>query len=244
MELSKIQMKYYNSKFYNSKKLVKGVYRIARTRFANMMLDSVRISKDFEDGMNFCHIACGPNLIALDFFPRYNLFGFDISSEGIRNGKILNHPTQSIIADGEHMFPYVDNSFDFVFGNTSMVHVSDWNHYISEMVRITKDGGVIGETFQNMKSKHWYSKVYTELRADGNILSALSKLSPEYIVELYESNGLDNIILSTWKGYWLLFRFLPEKLSMISIGLDRFRVRRKMIYKNDMYFYISGVVRK
>ena len=224
---------------------MKGVYRLHRIRYADALLDPVRIHKEFLDGMNFCHVGCGPNLISFDLYPKYNIFGFDISSVGILKGRLFGYPSRSIVADGEQIFPYRDSVFDYTFGITSMVHLSDWGHYVREMVRITKDGGAIGEIYQNTNSSHWDLDVYRKLREDGEILSRLSELDYNDIENIFEESGVNSIITSTWEMFRYLFRFLPISLTRtFAINLDRARVRRKLINDSDTYFYTSGVVEK
>ena len=67
------------------------------------------------------------------------------------NGSARKVPAGSIVGDGFQL-PFADATADVTFSSNVLEHVSDSASFISEMVRVTKPGGVVFVSFTN-----WYS---------------------------------------------------------------------------------------
>lgn len=67
-------------------------------------------------------------------------FGLDVEFDRLQ--KVVGHANGVVHAVGEYL-PFADNSFDVVFSNETIEHVTDDGVYAREMVRVTRPGGRI-----------------------------------------------------------------------------------------------------
>lgn len=67
-----------------------------------------------------------------------------------------------IAHNAEYELPFEDNSFDVSFGACTANHVTDWDTFFTEKIRVVKPGGVILERMPNSKLK-WFWDQQTDL---------------------------------------------------------------------------------
>ena len=69
-----------------------------------------------------------------------NIPYFDIQK---KNFELINIPPEQVLCAYAENLPFEDGAFDFVFCYTVIEHVQDLGKSLSEMYRVTKEGGVI-----------------------------------------------------------------------------------------------------
>ena len=85
--------------------------------------------------------GCGLGTYLQAFAP-YNTHRFGLEIEADRAQQALSRATAIVQGVGEHL-PFANNSFDFVFSNEVIEHVTNDKIYAAEMVRVTKPNGRI-----------------------------------------------------------------------------------------------------
>lgn len=133
-------------------------YYFASKRTASWLLDHFK-RHHILNNINILDWGCGPARIArhlpdlLDkscslYATDYNANSIAWNKKNIRNVNFnLNYT--------EPPLPYVDNSFDIVYGISIFTHLPEDLHYkwFDELVRITKNGGIIFQTLQGSAFK-------------------------------------------------------------------------------------------
>jgi len=115
-----------------------------------------------------------------------NFVGIDVSKTGIngaKNRKIKN--AIFIQYDGEKI-PFPDNSFDVTTSNFVFEHLDNPLNVFKEMLRITKNNGVIIITCPNFGSPFFRSPCSKDIR----IISLLKRLLMELLPSIFFKNNL------------------------------------------------------
>ena len=106
------------------------------------------LSKLKENMAKILDVGCGPGFLVKEIASRgkcFDVYGADLSSHAIRmaknNCKDLNnaHFKKASV----YKLPFPDNAFDMVVCKDSLHHFDDLQKALGEMLRVTKDGGVI-----------------------------------------------------------------------------------------------------
>lgn len=92
----------------------------------------------------------GRSVIWLSQFPRVEMVGFDFSESAIKEArkraKEAGSPAQFLVADATEVWPFPDDSFDFIincFATTDIESAEGREHAIAEMHRVLKPGGFL-----------------------------------------------------------------------------------------------------
>lgn len=112
---------------------------------------------DIKKGDKILDVGCGKGYLTYEFtqaVPGVEVAGFDISQYGIDHAKEEIKP---FLTQGHcRKLPYKDNSFDFVYSNTTLHNLPPQDLYaaIKEIARVMKNKAWIGvESFRNEKEK-------------------------------------------------------------------------------------------
>ncbi len=153
-----------------------------------------------ENGIEWCQ----NNISSL--YPNFHFTHSDIINKSYnRNGRIKA---------SEYIFPYRDNTFDFVFLTSVFTHTlaAETEHYLSEIARIIKKGGrtfityfildeeskkLINEDKSSLLFKYISDQVYT---VDLDVPENAIAYDQEYIVNLYNKHKfqIENIHYGNW----------------------------------------------
>ena len=106
------------------------------------------LSKLKENMAKILDVGCGPGFLVKEIASRgkcFDVYGADLSSHAIRmaknNCKDLNNAHFKKVS--VYKLPFSDNVFDMVVCKDSLHHFDDLQKALGEMLRVTKDGGVI-----------------------------------------------------------------------------------------------------
>jgi SAM-dependent methyltransferase len=177
-------------------------------------------------------IGCGPGRIAIPLTQflsaRGSYDGFDIVEKFIQHcqrvitpsyprfhfqrADIFNTSYNPKGGECEHsfVFPYPDNSFDFVFLTSVFTHLlSDGvENYLSEIHRVLKPGGRCFATYFLLNAESEKCKTFVYLISHGkaakeNNLESATAFDESYILKLYSKTGLHiikPILYGSWSG--------------------------------------------
>ena len=107
-------------------------------------------------GLDFCEIGCAPGFWPIYFYLYfyYNVYGIDLSANGIRltrqNLDSMNIPGEMIFGDIFDL-PFGENRFDVVFSHSFMEHFEDPMPVFEIHHRMAKPGGYIYVGIPNMR---------------------------------------------------------------------------------------------
>jgi SAM-dependent methyltransferase len=155
-----------------------------------------------------------------------NLCGVDVEEEVVNSAKGFNSEVKYSFYDGLKL-PFEDNSIDLAFSINVMHHVSpvNWEHFLKEMNRVLKPGG-IGAVFEhnplNPLTRLAVSKC--EFDRDANLLhkSKLRKMFMQTGFEISESNY---IVFFPFKS--VLFRTAEKAIGWLPFGAQFYIAGRK-----------------
>lgn len=95
-------------------------------------------------------VGCGDGAILAPLLQRHELFGVDISEEGVRHANAAGIKAKQ--HDLEDPLPFDDASFDTVFCGETIEHQIDTDWLLSEMNRVLKPGGQLILTYPNIRT--------------------------------------------------------------------------------------------
>ncbi len=182
-------------------------------KFAENNPTVLAIKPYIKEGMSILEVGSGTGeLISyLQFtFPKIKTFGLDFSSVSISNSTMnsqkFNIPVAFAEGDIQNMsFP--DNTFDIVYGDQVLAHLSSVDDALREIYRVTKVGGIVAFTGAN------------KLRPDGwHLYKKLSKTHEGYKQESFfpwELRGLLSNAGFISKNYYGEVLFLTRNLKLI-----------------------------
>lgn len=228
------------------------IYRNASERIISHIIDKLQ---DFNP-YNFLEIGCGTadHLFALNQLMKKESYGFDQSSEMIREGRKKNPGLNLKVGDVGNKFPYENDYFDFIFSINVIHYIKDLYHYFSESHRILIDGGTIltvtdsAEDIRNRAmSKYFPESVKNDLERYPSIIRITNEM---------EKVGFRDIeITHTTHTYKIrekeLVKFKNKAYSAIRlVSQDCFEkginwmtedVRRGRCEGKELYTYIWGI---
>ena len=187
-------------------------------------------------GKKVLDVGCGAGRMAIplsDYLTLGRYFGIDIIEPSIEwchtnitptyNNFVFQHsnifnrfynPNGTILAK-DYVFPFEDESFDFIFLTSVFTHMlpEDLEHYLSEISRVLKKGGVCFITYfllnnesvelinQNASTQPYQFKVNDVCYStDAQAPEASLSYDENYIRNLYQRNALN--IRATYHGNW------------------------------------------
>lgn len=178
--------------------------------------------------MNILDVGCGQGRMArplVDYLESGTYDGFDIVRSGIdwchhhyadvpnftfqhANVKNERYNKDGIVSAKDYVFPYPDNSFDFVFLTSVFTHMfkGDVENYLSEIHRVLKPKGRSLITWFIMRESgaadldfaHAYDEVtWTTLKSNPEAALAFDRA---FVLGLYASRGFKPP--SIYEGHW------------------------------------------
>ena len=137
-ERLKSEEEHYNKRYANSKRI--SGWRIYEIKFFGKYLKNL-------NNKSLIEIGCGQGDAIKELNSELSLdklkyVGIDISKEGIKKGKI-NYPNGSFLVGDCSSLEYKKNSFDAALCLGVLHHLPDPMGGLSELLRVTKKGGII-----------------------------------------------------------------------------------------------------
>jgi ubiquinone/menaquinone biosynthesis C-methylase UbiE len=127
--------------------------------------------------VNILDWGCGPARIVRhlpDLLDRScSIYGTDYNSKSISWNKRAISGVNFNLNDSEPPLPYVNNSFDIIYGISIFTHLSIDLHYkwFDELVRISKNNGIIFLTLQGNAFKIKLTESELEKYEQGNLIT-------------------------------------------------------------------------
>jgi len=95
--------------------------------------------------------GCHDGKFTYFIFKGKKLFGLDLTKNALIDAKkVLN----GVMADLNKKLPFKNNSFDLVHSNQVIEHLTDVDLFVKELYRITKKGGYVITSTENLSSFH------------------------------------------------------------------------------------------
>jgi SAM-dependent methyltransferase len=169
------------------------------------------------EGITWCAEHISPR------YPNFNFVHADIYNERYNAG--------GQIQPGDFVFPYEDESFDFVLATSVFTHMlpADVEHYLTEIVRVLKPAGRtlitflllneealrLSEAGRSTLALPYDEGVYSVARED--VPEAVVAYQEDFVTRLYETVGLrdTSIHYGRWCGR---ARFLSYQDLLVSLG--------------------------
>jgi len=131
-------------------------YDSPRDRGYHAYLDEEEFSciKDLAKG-DVLEVGCGTGLIMQKIKTARSVTGIDISPGMLEHAK--KRGLNVMLADATDL-PFEDNSFDLIYSFKVLAHIPMIRKAISEMVRVTRPGGMIAAEFYNANSLRFLTK--------------------------------------------------------------------------------------
>ena len=114
-------------------------------RKVHHLLEKVRSVLGLPETLTVLDVGCGVGLTDRLLIPHVKaLHGVDVAASEIDKAR-LNNPSGIYQAYDGTRLPYLDGSFDLAFAICVMHHVNpaDWPHFLAEMTRVVRPGGVV-----------------------------------------------------------------------------------------------------
>ena len=107
--------------------------------------------KHLKENMQVLDVGCGPGTITLGFAQAVEhgtVIGVDFQAEEVERAQILSAErgitNLEFKVANAYQLPFADRSFDAVFGNALLWHLSEPQKALAEMKRVLKPGGIVG----------------------------------------------------------------------------------------------------
>lgn len=99
-------------------------------------------------------VGAGKGAQAAVFSRYFNISTIDRHGDAKDTFESLNIDANVVVGEiGEQPFPLPDHSFDIVFTKSVIEHVQDWEHFLSEIHRVLKPGGLVVVMTPNWNSQ-------------------------------------------------------------------------------------------
>ena len=170
-----------------------------------------------------CRCGCGDGvhlkvLSSVNKF--FTLIGIDISSQALKKAKKLKLPNTLFIRTSSDKIPLNECSADFTLSFGLLPYLSNVENSISEMIRITKKGGVVGLWTPEVD----YSNVYI------NILRFFMLLFPLGIRTLVSNIFVPLLIFMPTKSQMNIFNSSWKQcreVVMVNLGSEKLKFLNK-----------------
>jgi SAM-dependent methyltransferase len=139
-----------------------------------------------------------------------HVFGVEIVGERARLAH--SNGVRATVADLNELFPFEDECFDLVHANQVIEHVKDVDHFIAEIIRVLRVGGIAVISTENGSSWHnifaaimgWQtfslSSVSVRARTVGNPLALHRRAPPPQVLDthrtIFNYRGLIEILVA------------------------------------------------
>jgi SAM-dependent methyltransferase len=182
------------------------------------ILQSARRHFGATDDLHFLDVGCGPGVTDAYLLPHVgSLTGVDPSTDFVERAA-RNNPGASYLASDGQVLPFEDARFDVTFAICVVHHVeqSGWEAFASELVRVTRPGGLL------MIAEHNPVNPLTRLavaRCEFDEDAVL--LGPRCVAALFETAGARvvesrYILFFPWR--WRGFRGFERYLGKLPLG--------------------------
>jgi ubiquinone/menaquinone biosynthesis C-methylase UbiE len=115
------------------------------------------------ESLRILDIGCGTGMLAAaikQIFPRAQIFGVDNSQAMMDVAVRKKRIERGTIVDlSNELIPYADESFDAVVSSSASEYIGHKEHFIKEMARVTKKGGLVTSTFM-LADWHYYLETF------------------------------------------------------------------------------------
>lgn len=219
-----------------------------RAMAANLRQVAKSVSNASFDGANVCDIGCWDAESFMVYAPKQaHLMGIDQNADAVAAACKVG--VDALAGNLEEKWPLEDGSVDVVCSNQVIEHMLDTDHFVSEVLRVLRPGGVAVVSTENLASWHnisalafgWQpfslANVSTVKAAIGNPLSNLrdgEQLAAGWqhvrvfayrgLLELFEIHGFVDVKVSG-AGYYPLPAWLgavdPRHAAFITVTASR-----------------------
>ncbi|OGO77970.1 MAG: hypothetical protein A2Y23_04475, partial [Clostridiales bacterium GWB2_37_7] len=120
----------------------------------------------------------------------FEAYGFDKSTEMLKEGMLKHLGLFLVNADANERFPFDDSMFDFTFSINVIHYIDDLDQYFKEAYRVMKPEGTMLTIIANIdKMKETVSKYFPEF--EGN--KKTSSIFVEEVIDCMKNSGFDDI---------------------------------------------------
>lgn len=141
---------------------------------------------------------------------------------------------ECLCQDAAHL-NFANDSFDMVFALRFLWHYKEYDHFLKEMVRVLKPGGVLLVDFHNIYSLRLLIHPIANLFVKSILLPA---------ARAHDSirNTAVDILETKWRFFfpYLLYRKMPSVVVRILIIIEQFMSRIGVTKRCGSVFYITG----
>lgn len=108
------------------------------------------------EGRSLDH-CCGDGLFAHTGWPNEKFTaGCDMDEHSIKSAERLGKHDRLDVCDAGKRLPYENGSFDLVFDNSALEHIPDLDASLSEVARVTREGGTFAFNVLNHRYFEWW----------------------------------------------------------------------------------------
>ncbi len=142
-----------NSRFWNS---LWEHYRVAPS-IALCRVPELEYASTLEVGSRALDHCCGDGRFALLAWPDRKLAaGCDLSRQSIEKASLVKIYERLDICDVSQRLPYENESFDLVFNNSALEHITDLDNALAEITRVLSPGGTFAFNVLNHRYFEWW----------------------------------------------------------------------------------------
>lgn len=163
---------------------------------------SKSISLNIENSLDY---GCGDGSFmkaCKEYFNIPNVYGCDISENAIKNINETSFAKGYVVDIDKENLPFPDNFFDFIFCGEIIEHLYDPDHFLEEIFRVCRKGGVVMLTTPNLAS--WFNRIsllfgYMPIFCDTglkNNYGHLYKMNPAGHLRLYTYKAFHSLLLA------------------------------------------------
>lgn len=220
-------MRAWSAFFQNSEHLI-------ATRLMLLNSDNKRLLRQWlklKDGMTILDVGCANGFLTMELFAELKdcrIIGLDIDESfiSLANERLVDHEigqqndVQFMTGDG-YRLPFEEYSFDLVFSHAYLTSVQDVNRAFSEMVRVTKEGGLLSSvTTQSFMNNPFGQGTYTVEYMD--LVNELQMYSQKLTRAIISLNKKEEFFLNekvVTKIPSIFAQFPLKNIEMHSLGI-------------------------
>lgn len=130
-------------------------------------------------GLKVLEIGCGQGQFA-QYCGKEGYVGMDMWEDGVKRLRGMGY--NAIFADASKRLPFQDGSFDIIYAEQVIEHISDGAQFAREMWRVLRPGGkAIVRTVDIARCKMWFYQDYTHRQP----------YTPQSLYRLMEDSGFE-----------------------------------------------------
>lgn len=146
-----------------------------------------------------------------------HVYGCDVDAKAVAEAR--EHKIDAVVADLNKALPYADNFFDVVYSNQVIEHLNNVDQFIDEMYRITKPGGYVITSTENLASWHNIGALLLSQQPFSQHISRKynigNKLSPHYRTKQGQEIWCHQTVFTTFslQEIFIVYGFQIEKVK-------------------------------